>query len=91
MIEAEVTLFRNDSMATKTTRNYFKMIAPDYLRDLLRPLIEEIAADPNGFEIDPIKLGEGSEAKVQANMERLKTTVEHYLDRIIKSVDSTPM
>lgn len=40
-------------MSTKTTRNYFRMIAIDYLNDILTPLILEILKNPKGFEIDP--------------------------------------
>eukprot|EP00179_Madagascaria_erythrocladioides_P003782 CAMPEP_0198308766 /NCGR_PEP_ID=MMETSP1450-20131203/1338_1 /TAXON_ID=753684 ORGANISM="Madagascaria erythrocladiodes, Strain CCMP3234" /NCGR_SAMPLE_ID=MMETSP1450 /ASSEMBLY_ACC=CAM_ASM_001115 /LENGTH=793 /DNA_ID=CAMNT_0044011471 /DNA_START=83 /DNA_END=2464 /DNA_ORIENTATION=- len=55
--EQETTLFRTDSMATKSTRNYMKLIATTYLRDTLGPLIAEVLAAPAGsFEVDPSKV-----------------------------------
>lgn len=78
-------------MATKTTRNYFKMIAPDYLRELLQPLIAEVAEDPAGYEIDPAKLGPENSSKLSENVQRLRATVDKYLTRIIDSVNGTPV
>ncbi len=49
--DAEATLFRTDSIATKTTRAYFKLIGPQYLHDTLYNLVTEIIANPNNYEV----------------------------------------
>lgn len=47
----ETTLFRTDSMTTKAARGYMLVVGSNYLKGTLAPLIDEIAADPNGFEV----------------------------------------
>jgi len=56
----EDILFRNDSMATKTTRNYFKLIGSDYLRTVLSAGVKDVLLNPKGYEVDSSKLISGN-------------------------------
>jgi len=82
-------LFRNDSMATKTSRNYFKMIAPDFLRNALSSLINEVVSNSKGFEVDPKKFQDGDE--LNKNIANLKNISQRFLDVITQSLDEVPM
>jgi hypothetical protein len=76
-------------MATKTTRNYFKIVASDYLKNMLSPLIIETISYPKGYEVDPLKLPPNED--INENRNRLVTAVSHYLDTIINSLDDMPL
>lgn len=39
------TLFRRDSMATKTARNFFTLVAKSYLRKHIMPLVAYVSAE----------------------------------------------
>mmetsp|Transcript_20990 Transcript_20990/g.29449 ORF Transcript_20990/g.29449 Transcript_20990/m.29449 type:complete len:525 (-) Transcript_20990:103-1677(-) len=95
LTSAEDTLFRIDSMATKTARNYLKMVASDYLRNTLVNLIVEVIMNPKGYEIDPKHLqhlpSEELQPTIAANLQRLQNQCQIFLDAIIDSVNDLPM
>lgn len=86
---SEDSLFRNDSMATKTIRNYFKMVAPDYLRKCVQGLLLEVIGNPHGFEVDPLRL-KGEEVLTD-NIKRLNQVANKFLDCFVVSVDEIPL
>jgi len=85
------TLFRNDTMGTKTTRNYFKMIASSYMKKILEPLANELIANPKGYEIDLKKLGPNTTENLEENQRRLEDMAQKYLTRIVDSVNEIPL
>lgn len=50
-IEMQTTLFRTDSIATKTTRAYFKLIGSDYLKTTLRDVVTEVIQNSKNHEV----------------------------------------
>jgi len=86
------TLFRIDSIATKTIRNYFKLVASDYLKNSFAPMVIGIINHPNGMEIDPIKLEDNKQlADLPDNLKRLKSSCNDFLNCIFQSVDKMPL
>jgi len=85
-------LFRVDSMATKTMRNYFHLISKkSYLAQLIQPLIEDIAEiiDKGGsFEVFPNLAGPG--ANLEENIHNLWTVTEKFTKKILSSYETVP-
>ena len=75
-------------MATKTVRNYFALVAGDYLKGLA-PLIEEIVDNPVGFEVDPSKLQPGED--VSHNLIKLEKKVTQILEVLLDNVEQVPL
>ena len=47
------TIFRSNSLASKSYDQFMKIIAMPYLHDLLRPFIDRIYEDKRIVELDP--------------------------------------
>jgi len=77
-------------MATKTTRNYFRIIAPDYIKKTLSHLVYETIANPKDFEID---YGTSTlpKEKIAENRENLSNLAQKYLDAIVASLNNIPL
>ena len=87
----DTTLFRTDSLATKTAGAYLKMVARDYLIATVGPTVRDVIAAPDGYEVDPSKLsGGGGADDVAANMARLAATCGVALERITESLPDVP-
>jgi hypothetical protein len=86
--EQETTLFRTDSMATKSVRNYLKLLATSYLTDTMGPIIDEVIKSPAGYEVDPAKVTPDED--VDENMKKLEATAQRVLDAFVKSVANCP-
>jgi len=86
--EQDTTLFRTDGMATKTVRNYFSMIAKHYVSDCLQESVAKIIAQPTGYEVDPVRLGDGE--NVEENIFRLRATAQQILDKVLESLPQVP-
>jgi len=85
--KVETTLFRSDSPITKAMTSFLKMGATQYLHDIVDPLIKEIEADPNGFEVDPSQ----TKSDVKTNAEKLRSVSQKFFDSIIGSADLLPV
>jgi len=86
------TLFRRDSMATKTARNFFSLVAKSYLRRHILPFVAYISCDVskgNCYEVDPSKLEPNSD--ISNNAGRLLTAARMFLTVILDSCDNLPM
>ncbi|PRP88422.1 RasGTPase-activating protein [Planoprotostelium fungivorum] len=86
----EDVLFRNDTISTKTTRNYFKMIGNDYVHHTLSQLIQRVIAFPKGYEVDPSKMKPEELPNLKQNQERLIEITHEFLDVIFDSTDRVP-
>ncbi|GAM28582.1 hypothetical protein SAMD00019534_117580 [Acytostelium subglobosum LB1] len=96
-IEAEVnstanssTLFRSNSTATKLMTAFTKMKGMPYLVKVITPLVREVVDNPNGYEVDPSKINEGTE-ELMTNMMNLIQMSEKFTDAIIDSLHLLPI
>ncbi|KAJ3045405.1 hypothetical protein HDV00_010275 [Rhizophlyctis rosea] len=80
------TLFRANSMATKTLDVYMKLIGMDYLREVLQSHIRDIMRWNKDCEIDPMKMeGETNQRVVEDHLQNL----ESYIITITKAITSS--
>eukprot|EP00020_Sapocribrum_chincoteaguense_P004048 CAMPEP_0170754270 /NCGR_PEP_ID=MMETSP0437-20130122/12919_1 /TAXON_ID=0 /ORGANISM="Sexangularia sp." /LENGTH=882 /DNA_ID=CAMNT_0011093409 /DNA_START=153 /DNA_END=2799 /DNA_ORIENTATION=- len=86
--EQESTLFRTDSLATKSVGALLRVSAAGYLRATLGPLITSVCSSPSGYEVDPAKIP-ASEDPVE-NMHNLRDTAERALEVITDSLPDVP-
>eukprot|EP01086_Lenisia_limosa_P012871 TRINITY_DN41506_c0_g1_i1.p1 TRINITY_DN41506_c0_g1~~TRINITY_DN41506_c0_g1_i1.p1 ORF type:complete len:768 (+),score=205.85 TRINITY_DN41506_c0_g1_i1:155-2458(+) len=84
------TIFRGNSLATKTFDSFLKTVGPNYLSTVLKPHIDKIYALKNKMEVDPNKADNLSEAKLEKNMADLKGVINSLLDDIFAQVDDCP-
>jgi len=86
------TLFRRDSMATKTVRNFFSLVAKSYLKKHIMPFVAYVTAEVikgNSFEVDPAKLA--STTEITVNSMKLLAGVKKFLSSILDSCDDLPI
>ena len=83
------TLFRGNSVASKTMKAYSKLIGLDYLKVVLRDLVLQVSENVGMYEVDPRKLPEGD--NLDENWDRLKEASQQFLDAITDSVDKCPL
>ncbi|KAJ3053824.1 hypothetical protein HK097_003290 [Rhizophlyctis rosea] len=82
------TLFRGNTMATKTLDVYMKLVGMSYLREVLLPHIKDIMRLNKDCEIDPMKMEGGDNPKARADhLENL----EGYILTITKAITSSYM
>jgi len=72
-------------MATKTVRQYFRMICIDYLKSALAGPIRVLLNNPLALEIDPSAKNHNSETTAN-----LAQTCQMFLDSIIKHAPEFP-
>ncbi|GAM20383.1 hypothetical protein SAMD00019534_035580 [Acytostelium subglobosum LB1] len=84
------TLFRSNTTATKLMTAFTKMKGMSYLTKVITPLVKEVIANPNGYEVDPSKINEGSE-ELMTNMMSLIHMSEKFTDNIIDSLHQLPV
>ncbi|TDL29911.1 hypothetical protein BD410DRAFT_780416, partial [Rickenella mellea] len=86
----EVALFRGNSMRTLLLCAFAKLHGYDYLRSVLKPLIDQMCALPDdcSFELDPAKALPGQDIK--KNQETVKFVTQAFLDIICSSVSALP-
>lgn len=81
------TLFRGNSTATKLMTAFTKMTGQQYLQQITE-VIQKVVSDASGFEVDSSK---GKNIDVKANMQKLMSTSQSFLDTIVGSVDECPL
>ena len=52
-LDHPATIFRSNSLASKSYDQFMKIIAMPYLHDLLKPFIDRIYEDKRQVELDP--------------------------------------
>lgn len=90
--EDTATLFRRDSMATKTVRNFFSLVAKSYLKKHIMPFVAyviSVVKNGGSFEVDPAKLA--STAEITTNSAKLLAGVKKFLSSILDSCDDLPI
>jgi len=87
---SETTLFRGDSVATKATRAYFRLVGSQYLKDTLAPFVKEVIAQPNdSFELDPIKASKTDDLKL--NQQKMLSLTAAILETVLNSERTFPV
>eukprot|EP00003_Mantamonas_plastica_P031155 TRINITY_DN7974_c0_g1_i3.p1 TRINITY_DN7974_c0_g1~~TRINITY_DN7974_c0_g1_i3.p1 ORF type:complete len:331 (-),score=104.25 TRINITY_DN7974_c0_g1_i3:22-1014(-) len=81
-------------MATKIMKQYSKIVGANWLRQTLRPVLQEVCAEEGQFEIDPKKLVEGDEeveVDTSDQLARLLKYADKVFTAIVDSVDNCPI
>ncbi|XP_057601577.1 rasGAP-activating-like protein 1 isoform X3 [Hippopotamus amphibius kiboko] len=96
------TLFRSNSLASKSMEQFMKLVGMPYLHEVLRPLINRIFEEKKYMELDPCKMdlgrtrrisfkGASSEEHVrEASLGLLTGYLEPIVDAIVGSVGRCP-
>ncbi|NXJ86283.1 RASL1 protein, partial [Trogon melanurus] len=98
------TLFRSNSLASKSVEQFMKVVGLPYLHEVLKPVVNRIFEEKKYVELDPGKMelsrgrrvisfkGSLSEARVrESSLELLKGYLGDILDAIVGSVDKCPL
>ncbi|KFP85143.1 RasGAP-activating-like 1, partial [Acanthisitta chloris] len=96
------TLFRSNSLASKSMEQFMKAVGLPYLHEVLKPVVKRIFEEKKYVELDPSKMelsrgrrisfkGSLSEAQVQeSSLELLKGYLGDIIDAIVGSVEKCP-
>ncbi|XP_067406367.1 rasGAP-activating-like protein 1 [Emydura macquarii macquarii] len=96
------TLFRSNSLASKSMEQFMKVVGMPYLHEVLKPIINRIFEEKKYVELDPCKIelnrtrrisfkGSLSEAQVrESSRELLKGYLSDILESIVGSVEQCP-
>ncbi|KYO31782.1 rasGAP-activating-like protein 1 isoform X1 [Alligator mississippiensis] len=96
------TLFRSNSLASKSMEQFMKVVGMPYLHEVLKPIINRIFEEKKYVELDPCKIemnrtrrisfkGSLSEAQVrESSLELLKGYLSDIMESIIGSVEKCP-
>ncbi|NXB93014.1 RASL1 protein, partial [Vidua chalybeata] len=97
------TLFRSNSLASKSMEQFMKVVGLPYLHEVLKPVVNRIFEEKKYVELDPSKMelsrgrrisfkGSLSEAQVrESSLELLKGYLGDIVDAIVGSVDKCPL
>ncbi|NXK94547.1 RASL1 protein, partial [Formicarius rufipectus] len=97
------TLFRSNSLASKSMEQFMKAVGLPYLHEVLKPVVNRIFEEKKYVELDPGKMelsrgrrisfkGSLSEAQVRdSSLELLKGYLEDIVDAIVGSVEKCPL
>ncbi|CAH2295015.1 rasGAP-activating 1 isoform X1 [Pelobates cultripes] len=96
------TLFRSNSLASKSMEQYMKIVGMPFLHEVLRPIITRIFEEKRYVELDPCKIdlnrsrrisfkGSVSEQQIrESSLEFLKGYLSDIIDAILGSVEQCP-
>nr|DBA22825.1 TPA: hypothetical protein GDO54_013821 [Pyxicephalus adspersus] len=96
------TLFRSNSLASKSMEQYMKIVGMPYLHEVLRPIITRIFEEKKYVELDPCKIdlnrsrrisfkGSVSEQQIrESSVESLRGYLSDIIDAILGSVEQCP-
>nr|XP_013813874.1 PREDICTED: rasGAP-activating-like protein 1 [Apteryx mantelli mantelli] len=97
------TLFRSNSLASKSMEQFMKVVGMPYLHEVLKPIVDRIFEEKKYVELDPCKMelscsrrisfkGSLSEAQVrESSLELLKGYLGDIIEAIVGSVDKCPL
>lgn len=87
--EGMQTLFRGNSLSSKTMAYCFKVFGGSYLHTLLAPLIAPMYKERVSFEVDPTRLEKGQ--NVEENRNNLIKAAQKFINEIVISAESFPI
>lgn len=79
------TLFRGNSMATKCTDQFMKIVGLRYLIDTLKPIIDKVFLENKECEIDPTKITAKNRSVDELIVQRAAILSE-YLDELFRTI-----
>ncbi|XP_009953037.1 PREDICTED: rasGAP-activating-like protein 1, partial [Leptosomus discolor] len=97
------TLFRSNSLASKSVEQFMKVVGLPYLHEVLKPVVNRIFEEKKYVELDPGKMelsrsrrisfkGSLSEVQVrESSLELLKGYLGDIVDAIVGSVEKCPL
>ncbi|NXN28083.1 RASL1 protein, partial [Nycticryphes semicollaris] len=93
------TLFRSNSLASKSVEQFMKVVGLPYLHEVLKPVVNRIFEEKKYVELDPGKMelsrsrrGSLSEAQVrESSLELLQGYLGAIVDAIVGSVEKCPL
>ncbi|NXC46700.1 RASL1 protein, partial [Penelope pileata] len=97
------TLFRSNSLASKSVEQFMKAVGLPYLHEVLKPVVNRIFEEKKYVELDPCRMelsrgrrisfkGSLSEAQVrESSLELLQGYLGDTVDAIVGSVDKCPL
>ncbi|NXK48438.1 RASL1 protein, partial [Chauna torquata] len=97
------TLFRSNSLASKSMEQFMKVVGLPYLHEVLKPMVNRIFEEKKYVELDPCKMelsrgrrvqghGSLSEAQVrESSLELLQSYLGDIVDAIVGSVEKCPL
>ncbi|KAL4220643.1 Ras GTPase-activating protein 2 [Mactra antiquata] len=74
------TLFRGNTLLTKTVDELMKLVGLPYLHHILKPIISQICTEHLSCEIDPTRLQDSE--NINTNLDNLR----HYIDQIFDAI-----
>uniref|UniRef100_A0A7S4N4R9 Ras-GAP domain-containing protein n=1 Tax=Paramoeba aestuarina TaxID=180227 RepID=A0A7S4N4R9_9EUKA len=83
------TLFRDNTIASKSLSAYNKMITVSYLRKTLRPLVYSLFYSDCSFELEQSKLGPGE--SLEENVKNVTAVVQMFMVKIFRSIETYPL
>ena len=83
------TLFRGNTVATKATDLYMKLIGLPYLHAVIGPAVRAVCEAKGGCEVDPTRLGPGDD--FARNWQRLRQHTNTIWLSIAESISKMPM
>eukprot|EP00026_Physarum_polycephalum_P001184 Phypoly_transcript_01185.p1 GENE.Phypoly_transcript_01185~~Phypoly_transcript_01185.p1 ORF type:complete len:673 (+),score=92.82 Phypoly_transcript_01185:134-2152(+) len=86
------TLFRNDSMATKSARIFFSLVGKSYLKRMILSFVAYVTCEigkGNTYEVDPAKLKSADD--LPTNAARLIVAAKKFLGPILDSCNELPV
>ncbi|XP_075069836.1 rasGAP-activating-like protein 1 [Mixophyes fleayi] len=96
------TLFRSNSLASKSMEQYMKIVGMPFLHEVLRPIITRIFEEKKYVELDPCKIdlnrsrrisfkGSGTEQQIrESSVESLRGYLSDITNAILGSVEQCP-
>ncbi|BFZ18981.1 hypothetical protein BsWGS_22020 [Bradybaena similaris] len=95
------TLFRGNTLGTKSVDNFMKVLAMPYLQKVLQPTIDRIINEKKAIELDPFKVNslrsrrhslhrESEESFVNHSLEAIEDYICQIVDSIVGSVTYCP-
>eukprot|EP01094_Clydonella_sp_ATCC50884_P000789 TRINITY_DN1059_c0_g3_i1.p1 TRINITY_DN1059_c0_g3~~TRINITY_DN1059_c0_g3_i1.p1 ORF type:complete len:2924 (+),score=934.19 TRINITY_DN1059_c0_g3_i1:108-8879(+) len=88
----ESTLFRTNSLATYALSGFAQVVGGEYLRAVVKPVLDDIANCPLDFEVNPSKLDpDVPQDVVDNNMTNLIRACNRAFEAIASSLDFCPI
>ncbi|KAL8576071.1 hypothetical protein ACOMHN_001421 [Nucella lapillus] len=95
------TVFRGNTLGTKSVDQFMKILGTPYLQETLQPVIERIFTERKTVELDPSRVNsvrrrhslhwESEESFIHTSMEALESYMVDVIDGITKSVPACPL
>ena len=83
------TIFRGNSLGSKSIDHYLKLVGARYLKDVLHDVVKDIYTQNKCCELDPTRNDVGKKSD-QHSLENLTSYIKLILDRIFNSAETMP-